>query len=77
MAHYLSPRFGIVDELMTWKNKAAAVYSVGELAEMIGEHPATIYRIIKSDPLPGQINFGGRIFFSKNKINNWLGVNGD
>jgi len=50
----------------------AELLTVGELAAYLGRHRSTIWRWLESGYLPGGMDIGGRRYWSRAAINEWL-----
>jgi excisionase family DNA binding protein len=51
--------------------KAKAVLTIGEVAEMLRVHPTTVYRLLKRGDIPG-FKIGGNWRVSVNALNRWM-----
>ena len=51
--------------------KAKAVLTIGEVAEMLRIHPTTVYRLLKRGDIPG-FKIGGNWRVSVNALDRWL-----
>ena len=60
--------------VMTWAEqmeKAKAVLTIGEVAEMLRVHPTTVYRLLKRGDIPG-FKIGGNWRVSVNALDRWM-----
>jgi excisionase family DNA binding protein len=51
--------------------KAKAVLTIGEVAEMLRVHPTTVYRLLKRGDIPG-FKIGGNWRVSVNALDRWM-----
>ena len=51
--------------------KAKAVLTIGEVAEMLRVHPTTVYRLLKRGDIPG-FKIGGNWRVSVNALERWM-----
>jgi excisionase family DNA binding protein len=51
--------------------KAKAVLTIGEVAEMLRIHPTTVYRLLKRGDIPG-FKIGGNWRVSVNALDRWM-----
>ena len=51
--------------------KAKAVLTIGEVAEMLRVHPTTVYRLLKRGDIPG-FKIGGNWRVSVNALDRWI-----
>ena len=51
--------------------KAKAVLTIGEVAEMLRIHPTTVYRLLKRGDIPG-FKIGGNWRVSVNALDRWI-----
>ena len=51
--------------------KAKAVLTIGEVAEMLRVHPTTVYRLLKRGDIPG-FKIGGNWRVSVNALDSWI-----
>jgi excisionase family DNA binding protein len=51
--------------------KAKAVLTIGEVAEMLRVHPTTVYRLLKRGDMPG-FKIGGNWRVSVNALERWI-----
>jgi excisionase family DNA binding protein len=51
--------------------KAKAVLTIGEVAEMLRVHPTTVYRLLKRGDIPG-FKIGGNWRVSVDALNRWM-----
>jgi excisionase family DNA binding protein len=59
---------------MVWAEqmeKARAVLTIGEVAEMLRVHPTTVYRLLKRGDIPG-FKIGGNWRVSVNALDRWM-----
>ena len=59
---------------MTWAEqmeKAKAVLTIGEVAEMLRIHPTTVYRLLKRGDIPG-FKIGGNWRVSISALDQWM-----
>ena len=61
-------------KVMIWAEqmeKAKAVLTIGEVAEMLRIHPTTVYRLLKRGDIPG-FKIGGNWRVSVNALDRWM-----
>ena len=61
-------------KFMIWAEqmeKAKAVLTIGEVAEMLRVHPTTVYRLLKRGDIPG-FKIGGNWRVSVNALDRWM-----
>lgn len=61
-------------KVMIWAEqmeKAKAVLTIGEVAEMLRVHPTTVYRLLKRGDIPG-FKIGGNWRVSVNALDRWM-----
>jgi excisionase family DNA binding protein len=61
-------------KVMIWAEqmeKAKAVLTIGEVAEMLRVHPTTVYRLLKRGDIPG-FKIGGNWRVSVDALNHWI-----